>query len=77
MFFYEAPEILIFINAVPWARIEMDGEELGITPLGNVPASPGEHHFRAVLPDGRQIERTVLVSPEARHFGFSPDPGEG
>ena len=51
----------------------MDGEALGVTPLGNVPVTPGEHHFRALLPDGRQIERTVLVSQEARHFGFSPD----
>lgn len=67
----KAEEVLIFINAVPWAEIEMDGEDLGVTPLGNVPASPGEHHFRIRLPDGREIERTVLVNSDARHFGFS------
>jgi hypothetical protein len=71
----EPAEVLIYVNATPWARIEMDGEEIGVTPLGNLPVTPGEHHFRALLPDGREIERTVLVSQEKRHFGFSPDSG--
>jgi hypothetical protein len=71
----EKAKVLIYVNATPWAHIEMDGKEIGVTPLGNLPVAPGEHHFRALLPDGREIERTVLVSQEERHFGFSPDSG--
>jgi len=58
------------INAVPWARIEVDGELLGETPLAGVPLAAGPHSFRAHMPDGRVIERTVEISAEDRFVVF-------
>ena len=64
------PPILVHINATPWARIEIDGEAIGETPLGNVPLAPGMHRVVAQLPDGSVIERQVDVSPSQRHIAF-------
>jgi general secretion pathway protein A len=63
-------EVRVHINATPWARVEVDGRPLGVTPLGNVPLSPGQHAFRAELPDGRVLERLVDVSETRRHVAF-------
>jgi hypothetical protein len=62
--------LAVHVNAVPWARIEVDGIDLGETPLGNVPLRPGPHAFRAVLPDGRIVERTVDIDAAHRHVVF-------
>jgi len=56
-----AAPIRVSLNARPWARIEVDGREIGVTPLAEVPIAPGLHHFRARLADGRVIERSVRV----------------
>jgi hypothetical protein len=58
------------LNAYPWARIEIDGIEVGETPLAGVPLRPGPHAFRAHLPDGRTVERTVEIDAENRHVAF-------
>ncbi|MDH3686043.1 MAG: AAA family ATPase [Myxococcales bacterium] len=63
-------EIHVHINATPWARIHVDGRPLGVTPLGNVPLTRGEHHFRAELPDGRILDRRVDISETRRHIAF-------
>ena len=49
----------------PWARVEVDGQEVGVTPL-NEPLllSAGEHRVRLVNPDlDKDITRTVRISP--------------
>lgn len=56
-----APVVAVNINARPWAHIEVDGREVGLTPLADLPLSPGEHRFRARLPDGRVVERTASI----------------
>jgi MSHA biogenesis protein MshM len=58
------------VNAVPWARIEVDGIEVGETPLAGVPLRPGPHTFRAELPDGRVVERRVVIDDAHRHVAF-------
>jgi hypothetical protein len=58
------------LNAVPWARVEIDGIEVGETPLAGVPLRPGPHAFRAHLPDGRIVERTVEIDAANRHVVF-------
>ena len=58
------------INASPWANIEVDGIDLGATPLANIPLLAGEHLFRARMPDGRVIERTVEIGAERRFISF-------
>jgi len=67
------------INATPWARISLDGESLGVTPLG-IRVPPGPHTFAAVFPDGSRIEQLVDVQPDNRHVSFVASearPGQG
>jgi len=67
----ESAEMLaVQINASPWANIEVDGIDLGATPLANIPLFAGEHSFRARMPDGRVIERTVEIDAESRFISF-------
>jgi hypothetical protein len=58
------------LNATPWAEIEVDGLRIGLTPLAGVPLSPGQHVFRAKMPDGRILERSIRIGPEHRHVTF-------
>jgi hypothetical protein len=62
--------VAVNLNARPWARVEVDGRELGLTPLANVRLAPGAHRFRARLPDGRVVERVVRVDAYRTHITF-------
>jgi len=62
--------LAVQINASPWANIEVDGIDLGVTPLANIPLFAGEHSFRARMPDGRVVERTVEIDAERRFITF-------
>jgi hypothetical protein len=64
------PPIPVHINATPWATIEVDGVELGETPIARAPLTPGSHIFHARMPDGRVIERTVQINSETRYLTF-------
>jgi hypothetical protein len=64
------PSIPVSLNARPWARIEVDGRDVGVTPLADLPIAPGPHRFRAHLPDGRVVERTVHVDAYRDHISF-------
>jgi len=57
-----APRLVtVAINAVPWARVRVDGVEVGVTPIGALRLSPGLRRFAAEFPDGRLVEREVEV----------------
>jgi type II secretory pathway predicted ATPase ExeA len=58
------------INASPWANVEVDGIDLGATPLANIPLFRGEHSFRVKMPDGRVIDRIVEIDAERRFVSF-------
>jgi len=58
------------INASPWANVEVDGIDLGVTPLANIPLLAGVHSFRVRMPDGRVIERTIEIDAERRFISF-------
>jgi hypothetical protein len=58
------------INATPWANVEVDGIDLGATPLANIPLFGGTHSFRVKMPDGRVINRTVEIDAERRFISF-------
>jgi type II secretory pathway predicted ATPase ExeA len=60
----------VSINATPWANIEIDGVDVGVTPIGAVPLLAGPHTFKARMPDGRVIERDVEISAEDRFVAF-------
>ena len=47
------------VNAAPWAEIQLDGELVGETPIGELAVSPGTHLVSARLPDGRVLERHI------------------
>ena len=58
------------INATPWATVEVDGIDLGATPLANIPLFGGEHSFRVKMPDGRIIDRIVEIDADKRFISF-------
>jgi hypothetical protein len=58
------------INATPWANVEVDGIDLGATPLANIPLLGGAHFFRVRMPDGRVIERSIEIDAERRFISF-------
>jgi hypothetical protein len=63
--------ISVSINATPWATIEIDGEEIGITPMAGVLLAPGDRQFRVIMPDGTVLERIVRIAPDNRHIAFA------
>lgn len=65
-----AEPISVSINAVPWATIEIDGEEIGVTPMAGVLLAPGAHRFRVRMADGTILERTVRIAADNRHISF-------
>lgn len=66
----DAPLVEVSVNARPWARIQVDGRDVGITPLSGLEMSPGRHLFRARLPDGRELEKTVHVDQYRDRISF-------
>ncbi len=62
--------IEVHVNARPWARIEIDGRDVGLTPLGNFPLAPGAHRFTAHFPDGQVLHRTVDVDEPGQRIAF-------
>jgi serine/threonine-protein kinase len=64
------PTLPVHVNATPWARIEVDGQSLGETPLAGIPLTPGDHHFRATFPDGRVVERDVHIDARNHRVVF-------
>ncbi|MDH3519058.1 MAG: AAA family ATPase [Myxococcales bacterium] len=62
--------VRVGINAVPWAVIEVDGVEIGETPLAGIGIAVGAHRFRARMPDGSVRERVVEIDAEHRRVVF-------
>jgi hypothetical protein len=58
------------MNASPWAHIELDGRELGTTPLAGVPIEIGTHHVVVRFSNGRVLEETLEVDAYRRYFRF-------
>lgn len=68
----EAPTrpIPVSLNAEPWAQIEVDGRDVGATPIAGLLLAPGPHRFQARFPDGRVVERTLRVDGHRDRFSF-------
>ena len=62
------PLAQLSVNARPWARIDIDGREVGITPLGDLRLAIGEHVLAARFPDGRLVERRIRVGLHGSHI---------
>jgi len=59
-------ELVLLIR--PWARVEVDGREVGVTPLNEPLMLPaGEHTVRLVNPElNKDLTRTVHITPSGR-----------
>lgn len=60
------PKGSVSLNAVPWATVTIDGENVGDTPIGNLPLAVGQHEvvFRNTeLGEQRRIITVTLRTP--------------
>ena len=59
-------ELVLLIR--PWAKVEVDGREIGVTPLNEpLMLGAGEHTVRLINPDlGKDITRTVQITASER-----------
>jgi serine/threonine protein kinase len=54
-------ELVLLIR--PWAKVEVDGREVGVTPLDPIALAAGDHQVRLVNPDlGKDITKTVHIN---------------
>jgi hypothetical protein len=51
------------VDSKPWARIEVDGKEIGVTPISHYRVKPGPHALEAVRSDGQHQSMKVRLSP--------------
>jgi hypothetical protein len=56
------PAGTIAVNAVPWADVWLDGDEVGETPIGNLSATIGPHEIVFRHPDLGEQRRSVTVT---------------
>ena len=61
----DPPEGVVFINAMPWANVLIDGKPVGVTPLGNLKVPIGEHEITWRHPTFGQRRMTVRVSSKS------------
>jgi eukaryotic-like serine/threonine-protein kinase len=61
-------ELVLLIR--PWAKVEVDGRDVGVTPLNEpLMLAAGEHTVRLVNPDlGKDITRTVRITASEREI---------
>jgi hypothetical protein len=57
----QVPEGRLSINAQPWAEVWLDGERLGVTPIGNFKVPIGSHELLFRHPEHGERRSTVLV----------------
>jgi hypothetical protein len=59
------PNGSLFINAVPWAEVFLDGTKIGETPIANYSATLGSHELVLRNPRLPEQRRTIVVSLSA------------
>jgi hypothetical protein len=59
------PKGSISINAVPWATVIIDGENVGDTPIGNLPITIGPHEMVFRNPELGEQRRVVNVTSQS------------
>jgi serine/threonine-protein kinase len=59
-----APNGTIFVNASPWAEVNVDGRSVGVTPLGDVSVAVGTHEVVWRHPQLGERRRTVVVGAQ-------------
>ena len=59
------PQGTIYVNALPWAEVWIDGQRAGETPIGNFSIPIGSHELLFRHPDLGEQRRTVTVGTAA------------
>ncbi len=59
-----APGLLTVDSKPVWARVLIDGQELGVTPIVRQQLPSGRHRLIAVREDGQRLVREVSLEPE-------------
>jgi hypothetical protein len=59
------PNGTLSVNALPWAEVLLDGQQIGQTPLGNLPVRIGSHEVTFRHPELGETKRTVMVTLRA------------
>jgi serine/threonine-protein kinase len=57
------PRGLLSVNAIPWAKLYVDGRAAGHTPRMKVPLEAGKHQLKLVTQAGESRARTVEITP--------------
>jgi hypothetical protein len=58
----EIPQTTVSVNAVPWAHVSVDGQEVGGTPIGNLTLPIGAHEIVFRHPELGEQRRTITVT---------------
>jgi serine/threonine-protein kinase len=58
------PNGTLFINASPWAEVNVDGRNVGVTPLGDVSVAVGSHDVVFRHPQLGERRKTVVVGAQ-------------
>jgi hypothetical protein len=61
----DLPKGLVSLNATPWANVWIDGENVGETPIGNLPVRIGDHEVIFRNPQHGEQRRVVTVTLHA------------
>jgi hypothetical protein len=59
------PNGSLFVNALPWAEVSLDGRPIGTTPLGNISVPGGTHEVVWRHPQFGERRRTIAVTASA------------
>ncbi|MEZ4254911.1 MAG: protein kinase [Polyangiales bacterium] len=54
------------LNAMPWARVRIDGRDVGVTPRRRTPVGPGTHTVEFECPPLGRSARTTVVTIEGQ-----------
>jgi hypothetical protein len=62
------PNGAIAVNAIPWAEVWVDGQQIGETPLGNVSVPVGSHDVLFRHPDlgEKRVRAVVTIGPPSK-----------
>jgi hypothetical protein len=55
------PDGRLQVNAVPWSEVLIDGERIGLTPLGNLRLAIGPHRVLFRHPQLGEVTRTAVI----------------
>jgi archaellum component FlaG (FlaF/FlaG flagellin family) len=56
------PQVIVSLNAVPWAQVWVDGQALGATPIGDFKTTVGAHEVIFRHPQFGERKQTVVVT---------------